>query len=281
MAPGPVNPKTPRTMTRVSDGGGDARVKWEWTQHDREFNTRRATDDLPVFEELSEITPSPKEPAHQAVLSPGAPIAEEFRVLRAKVRAIGEERPFRCFGLVSSAPGEGKTTVSLGLASVMAQEREDRRVLLVEADLRKRTIARYLGLDPAPGLGEWLQGPAAAPVPIRRLGTRGPFLLTAGLSSPPNPEVLSSGRLERLFEASRRCFDYVIVDCPPLAPVADSILLEDLLDGFLLVVRARHAPRDTVLRALSQLPSDRILGVVFNDYHEILVRAYSYAQARY
>lgn len=280
MAPGPVNPKGPRTVPRVPEDGVEARVKWELTRQDREFDTRRPTDDLPVFEELSEIMPSPKDPAHQAVLSPAAPIAEEFRVLRAKVRAIGEERAFRCFGMVSAAPGEGKTTVSLGLASVMAQERDDRRVLLVEADLRKRTIARYLGLAPAAGLSEWLQGPAAAPLPIRRLGSRGPFLLAAGLSSPPNPEVLSSGRVGQLLEAARRCFDYVIVDCPPLAPVADSIMLEDLLDGFLLVVRARHAPRDAVLRALSQLTGDRILGVVFNDYHEILVRAYSYSQSR-
>jgi capsular exopolysaccharide synthesis family protein len=276
-----MNPKGPRTVPRASEGGADARVKWELTRKDREFDTRRPTDDLPVFEELSEIVPSPKEHAHQAVMSPGAPIAEEFRVLRAKVRAIGEERPFRCFGLVSSAPGEGKTTVSLGLANAMALEREDRRVLLVEADLRKRMIARYLGLAPASGLSEWLQGDPSAPLPIRRLGARGPFLLAAGVSSPPNPEVLSSGRVGQMLEACRRCFDYVIVDCPPLAPVADSIMLEDLLDGFLLVVRARHAPREAVLRALSQLTGDRIQGVVFNDYHEILMRPYSYAQSRY
>jgi capsular exopolysaccharide synthesis family protein len=266
--------------SRVSElGSGGARLRWDAGR--AEPDGRRSAEALPVFEELAEAVSLPHEAVHLAALAADSDLAEEFRVLRSKVRAIGEERPFRCIGTVSSAPGEGKTTVSLGLAAALAQEREDRRVVLVEADLRKRSMARYLGLEPNAGLSEWLQGDATLPVPLRRLGARGPFLLTAGMSNHPSPEVLASGNVARLLEACRRCFDYVVVDCPPLVPVADTVLLQDLLDGFLLVVRARHAPRQAVLRALTHLKDERIQGVVFNDYDELLRRAYSYAQRKY
>ena len=266
----------PGGSARVPDAA--ARRRWDASRRDAELDGRRPSENLPVFEELGEAHSLPREAVHRAVLAADSGLADEFRVLRAKVRAIGEERAFRCIGMVSSAPGEGKTTVSLGLATALAQERDDRRVILVEADLRKRSIARYLGLEPNAGLSEWLEGHLGAPVPLRRLGDRGPFLLAAGMSSPASPEILASGMVPQLLEACRRCFDYVIVDCPPLVPVADSVLLQDLLDGFLLVVRARHAPRQAMLRALSHLKAERIQGVVFNDYSELLRRVYSYAQ---
>jgi capsular exopolysaccharide synthesis family protein len=274
-----VKPKGgPGGAPRASEAGAGARLRWESPLREADVDDRLDSANLPVFEELSEASALPRETVHRAVLATDSALAEEFRVLRAKVRAIGEERAFRCIGMVSSAPGEGKTTVSLGLATALAQERPDRRVVLVEADLRKRSIARYLGLEPAAGLSEWLQGDGGAAVPLRRLDTRGPYLLTAGLSNPPSPEILASGRIPRLLEACRRCFDYVIVDCPPLVPVADTVMLQDLLDGFLLVVRARHAPRQAMLRALSHLKLERVQGVVFNDYAELLRRVYSYGQ---
>jgi capsular exopolysaccharide synthesis family protein len=277
-----VNAKSgPGAASRSSEAGAGARLRWEATRRDAELDGRRPSEHLPVFEELPDAVTAPRETVHRAAIAADSSLAEEFRVLRAKVRAIGEERAFRCIGMVSSAPGEGKTTVSLGLATALAQEREDRRVVLVEADLRKRSIARYLGLEPSAGLAEWLQGDAEAAVPLRRLGRRGPFLLTAGILNPPSPEILASGRVPRLLEACRRCFDYVIVDCPPLVPVADSVMLQDLLDGFLLVVRARHAPRQAMLRALSHVKHERIQGVVFNDYAELLRRVYGYAEPKY
>jgi len=279
MASGPANPKS--KPGPVGTGEGTLRLKWEAARLEAQLDSRRPPDDLPVFEELAELDAAPLQAAHRAALSPESALAEEFRVLRAKVRAIGEERAFRCIGIVSSSPAEGKTTVALGLASAMAHERDGRRVILVEADLRKRSIARYLGFTPASGLSEWLQADSASPVPVRRLGPGGPFLLTAGLNGPPNPEVLASRRVTRLFEACRRCFDFVVVDCPPLTPVADTVMLQELLDGFLLVVRARRTTRDALVRALSHLNRDRIQGVVFNDHEQILSGAYSYARSPY
>jgi len=233
-----------------------------------------------VFEELEAAAPAAREPALLAALSPGSYLAEEFRVLRAKVRVIAQRTPFRCIGLVSAAPGEGKTTVALGLAASMAQEPE-RRVLLVEADLRKRSIAGYLGLEPTRGLSEWLQGDAADAVPVRRLGPAGPYLLAGGLSSPDTPERIAPARVAQLLEAGRRCFDDVVVDCPPLTPVADSVLLQEALDGLLVVVRARSTPRETLVRALSHLNPARVHGLVFNDYREYFTHVYRYPHRPY
>src|SRR5262245_28944803 len=87
-------------------------------------------------------------------LSPDADTFEPFRVLRAKVKAIGEERPLRCLGVVATQTGEGALTTSLGLAAAFAQER-DRRVLLVEANLREPRLTRLVGLPAEPGLHEW------------------------------------------------------------------------------------------------------------------------------
>ena len=236
-------------------------------------------DDLPVFEETAEAVPQHLAAVPAAALTPGSLLAEEFRMLRAKVRAVGEQRPFHCSGLVSASGGEGKTTVALGLALALAQE-PDRRVLVIEADIRKPSIDSYLGLSRVAGLGDWLEE-AQGTVTVRRLVPQGFFLLSAGRSSLQRPELLGSDRMARLLEAARRYFDFVVVDCPPLVPVADSVIMQDLLDGFLFVVRARHSPRETLQRALANIKPDRIHGVVFNDYRDLLPSYYNYGYRQY
>jgi capsular exopolysaccharide synthesis family protein len=207
-------------------------------------------------------------PVLQAVQTPGSVLGEELRLLRAKVRNLGQERGLKCYAMISAGPGEGKSTLSLGLAATMAQE-PNRRVLLVEADLRKPAIERYLGLPRVSGLSEWLAGGNAA-VGVRCVGARGFFLLSAGLLPFDQPELLGSERMEALLSAARQTFDIIILDCPPLVPVADSILLQDLVDGYLCVVRARHTPRDVLRRSLSNLKPEKVLGLVLNNHREIL-----------
>lgn len=209
-------------------------------------------------------------------------VAEEFRLLRSKVRALDAERRFRVFGIVSAAMGEGKSTIALGLARAFAQE-PDTRVLLVEADLRRPALESYLGLARVPGLGEWLES-GVGPLGLRRVGAGGFYLLSGGLPTHQRqPELLGSERMVRAMESAQRSFDFVIVDCPPLLPVADAVLLQDLLDGFLLLVRERYTPWSTITRALTRIKPDRIRGVMLNDHQEIIPRehpAYGY-QASY
>jgi capsular exopolysaccharide synthesis family protein len=182
-------------------------------------------------------------------------------------------------GFVSATGGEGKTTAALGLAAALARQ-PDRRVLLIEADLRKPSIDRSLGLERVDGLAEWLETTPAS-VPLRRLMPQGFCLLSAGRSVTPHPELLGSSRMARLLQAARHAFDHVVVDCPPLAPVADSVVLQDLVDGFLFVVRVRHSPVETIQRALANVKPERVLGIVLNDHREMLRSYYSYGYRYY
>jgi Mrp family chromosome partitioning ATPase len=130
------------------------------------------------------------------------------------------------------------------------------------------------------GLSEWLTNPGDS-VPVRRVHPPGFALLAAGLVPLRRPELLATDRMTDLLAAARAEFEYVLIDCPPVLPVADAILIQDGLDGFAFVVRARHSPRETVLRAASRLKPEKLLGLVFNDQSEILPNYYNYGNRYY
>jgi succinoglycan biosynthesis transport protein ExoP len=219
-------------------------------------------------------------PIVKAILDDRSLPGEQFRLLGARLRALGRDRRLRRIGIVSAAVGEGKTTVALGLARALALDRR-RRVLLLEFDLRRPALDRALGLTPPKvGLREYLQGDGDTPV-LRRPMRGAFFLLSAGSGVLGKPEILSSARLARVFEAADRVFDYVVVDCPPLLPVADAVVAQDILDGFVFVVRSRHSPRETIQRAVSLLRPEAIVGIVLNGQRDILPSYSGYAYRRY
>jgi len=196
----------------------------------------------------------------------GSLVGEELRLLAAKVQDIRRQRGMTCLAVTSPMPGEGKSTVSVGLAGALARE-PGRRILLIESDLRRPSLTSTFGLAPAPGLGEWLSG-GLDHVPVRLVEPGGFFLLVAGQTGIERPEVLGSPRMDALLRAARGLFDFVVLDAMPILPVADAVLMQDLVDGFLLVVRSRLTPRDAIREAVARLHPDRILGIVLNDHHE-------------
>jgi len=203
------------------------------------------------------------------MLLPTSLAFEPFRVLRTEVKSLGEEAPPPCLGLVSATAGEGVTTTTLGLALAFAQE-PGRRTLVVEAGLLRPAVARLLGLPIDPGLGEWLASGGQEPVPLRRLDRWNLWLLEAGGGTEQSAELLGSDRMGALLSAARETFDTVLVDCPALTPWADSVALQEHLDGLLLVLRARHAERAAIKDALTHVRPGLIKGVVFNDRREML-----------
>ena len=236
------------------------------------ITTEAAGRAFPGFEEKTRPLPA-LDPAAAAFLARGTAVVEGIRSLATRLRVIENERPLHAIGLVSTIAEEGKTLIALGLASALARE-GGRRVLLIEADLRQRRIRNYLGINPEPGLAEWLER-GDRRVPVLRL-LPGEFgLLPAGVV-PCAPELLGSPRMATLVEAARQQFDVVMLDCAPLAPVADSLAVQDLVDGFLFVVRARHCPRASVVRARNLLRADKIIGTVLNDEHLLLPTQDSY-----
>jgi Mrp family chromosome partitioning ATPase len=212
--------------------------------------------------------------ALRQALAPGGRLVETLRVLRTRVEDLGRERPFRRIGVVSAQPGEGTTLTALGLAAALARGGA-RRVVLIEAGLRAPALEAVLHLSAAPGLSDWLAAGGDGPVCVRRVEPWGFSLVSGGKPRAEPAPLLESAHLRRLLEAAERAFEFVVVDCPPLLPAADSVLIQDLLDGFLLVVRARRAPREDLLRGISPVKPERLRGVVFNDLREILARSHS------
>jgi capsular exopolysaccharide synthesis family protein len=213
----------------------------------------------PVLKELN-VKVGDLSPTTADFLSRGSNVGEGLRAVATRLR-IGEKgRQLHTFAVVSSIQGEGKTSVALGLAAAFA--RAGRKVLLIDADLRRRDACELLGIEPDLGLAEWLESGLKV-LPVMRVAPAGFYLLGAG-RAPCRPELLGSSRVPGLLSAAERSFDPVILDCAPVLPVADSLALRDRMGGFILVVRMRQTPREAVIRAASLLHQDKIVGMVLN-----------------
>ena len=239
--------------------------------------------DIALFDEKGVVVPDSPAPIVESLRDPRSPVGEELRLLRANLQAIRKkrphERPLACIAVVSALPGEGKSTISLGLAAALARE-PGQRILLIEGDLRRPALSSGLGLDRHPGLSEWLQGRIER-VPLWRVEPGAFCLLGAGRTSLGRPEDLGSPRMAALLRAARDRFDLVILDATPILPVSDAVLLQDLVDGFLLVVRARVTPRAAIDDALGRIRADMVVGVVLNDQREYRTSYMSYAYHSY
>jgi capsular exopolysaccharide synthesis family protein len=193
---------------------------------------------------------------------PDSLAAEKFRFLGVRLRQLQQGRTLKKVLVTSTIPEEGKSLVSANLAGVLAQRKQ--KVLLIEGDMRRPTLAQQFGLGRLGGLAEWLQSGLHAPSNIYRLGTPGFWLMPAG-DPPANPlELMQSGRLSLLMGQLANVFDWIIVDSPPLLPLADTTVWARLTDGTLLVAREGRTEKATLLRGLEILKKSDLLGVVLN-----------------
>jgi polysaccharide biosynthesis transport protein len=202
-------------------------------------------------------------------LGPGVELAptgmegEAFRMLRANLRYFNVDREINTILITSAAPQDGKTTISLNIA--LADARAGERVLLVEADLRRPTIAQKLGAAKQDnGLGLVLAGARTPEEAIQSV--HGIDLLPAG-PLPPNPaELIESKRMRDLLAWAEREYDRVIIDTPPAAVVADALSLFSQVGGVVVVTRLQQSPRGAAVHLRDQLTNTGapILGVVVN-----------------
>jgi capsular exopolysaccharide synthesis family protein len=188
--------------------------------------------------------------------------AEKFRFLGVRLRQIRQTRPVKKVLITSTIPGEGKSLVSANLAGVLSRRKE--KVLLIEGDLRRPVLSEHLGLGTLAGLAEWLQSGNQAPSNIYHLGGTGFWIMPAG-HPPANPlELMQSGRLSALFRQITDAFDWIVVDSPPLLPLADTTVWSRLTDGTLLVTREGTTQKTPLERGLATIKKSDLLGVVLN-----------------
>ncbi|MFP6663194.1 MAG: polysaccharide biosynthesis tyrosine autokinase [Deltaproteobacteria bacterium] len=191
-------------------------------------------------------------------------VAEAYRTLRTALLFSTPEQAPQTMLFTSALESEGKTTTSLNTAIVFA--RLGARVLIIDADMRRASCHRRFGVANDYGLSEVLTGQRDFDEVVVKTSVEGVFMLTAG-SLPPNPtELLASDTMRELFATCAEHFDYVIVDSPPVMAVNDAVVMGNMVDGVVLVVRAHHTPRQILQRAEARLLQARshVLGVLLN-----------------
>jgi capsular exopolysaccharide synthesis family protein len=188
--------------------------------------------------------------------------AEKFRFLAVRLRQLRHSRPLKKILITSSIPQEGKSTVSANLACTLAR-RKPQKTLLLEGDLRRPNIVSQFGLGKLPGLCEWLSGESQS-INIYRLESLGVWILPAG-STPQNPlELMQSGKLSPLMEQLEAWFDWIVIDSPPVLPLADTSLWSRLADGILLVTRKGTTEKQQLERGLEAIDKSKLLGALVN-----------------
>jgi capsular exopolysaccharide synthesis family protein len=189
--------------------------------------------------------------------------AEKFRFLGVRLRQLQHSRPLKKLLITSTIPEEGKSTVSANLATILARKQQP-KILLLDGDLRRPSLSKQFGLGKLPGLSEWLNGELRPLECIYRLEGPNLWFLPAG-RPPENPlELMQSGRLSKLMEQLTAWFDWIIIDSPPVLPLADTSVWARLADGILLVTREGTTKKRQLKAGLQALEESKMLGAVVN-----------------
>ncbi len=183
-------------------------------------------------------------------------IAEQYRMLRTNLQSMKSNQGFRTLMVTSAMHSEGKTVTSINLALTLAQQ-PNCNVLLIDADLRKGNVQRWLGLDAPFGLSETLSNghrPEEAVVKVE--GSTLKILPAGKITSEPS-DLLDSSKMREILQHFKRQFDYILVDAPPVLLVSDPSIISRYVDGVLFVVRAGRTQRKQVLHAQAKLEQVR------------------------
>jgi capsular exopolysaccharide synthesis family protein len=188
--------------------------------------------------------------------------SEQYRIVRTKI--IQQPRIPRMLAVSSPQTGDGKSITALNLAGALALK-ESSEVLLVDADLRRSSIATLLGVPPAPGLEEVLHGTCPLDEAVRRVSLNPGIYLLQAKQSVSNPvELFDSQRWHDVCAALRREFDFIVIDTTPVGIVADYELVQAEVDGVILVIRPDYTETERCLDALQTVTRSKFLGVICN-----------------
>ena len=225
---------------------------------------------IPVLASVSKLTKSDlvkdgksiSLPSYQ-IHKPLSPFSEAMRTLRSGIHMSDVDQPPKVIHVTSARPGEGKTTMAVSLAISAASA--GLKVVLVDADLRHPATSRLFKLEHEKGLVDVLVGGAAADSVLRLYKDLNLMVIPAGSKSLNPSDVLGSERMKVLISRLRETFDYVVLDTPPVGPVVDSVIVANLADKTVFVVRWASTPRELIETSLQQVTAHkRVAGIVFN-----------------
>lgn len=213
------------------------------------------------------VVPTPASDARLVCLTdPGSLAAEKFRVLGLRLRNLREKRTLKRIVVTSTAPQEGKTMSAANLALNQSRSKV-LRTLVVDGDLRRPALASRFGLSRSlPGLTECLRGEKPLAEVLYKLNGTNLWFLPAGMPPESPLELLQSGRVVELLDRLGNSFDWIIIDSPPVIPLADTTFWMKLSDGVLLIVREGVSERKSLKRALEIVDRSMVLGIVVNSY---------------
>jgi polysaccharide biosynthesis transport protein len=236
----------------------------------REFLDRslKTPEELEVAADAPVVGTIPPFKAHKQPIpvaeQPRTSAAEAFRKLRTNFAFLGVDRQSICCVVTSPSASEGKSTVTANLGIALAQAGQ--RVAVVDADLRKPTLHKLFDLPQRVGTTTVLLDQASVHDAIQFLGPDMPSVLTCG-QLPPNPsELLGSRRMQELLAELRVSYDVVLIDCAPMLPVTDPMVVSRFADGILLIARAGSTTRDQIqaAKAVSTKAGAKVFGTVLN-----------------
>ncbi len=212
-----------------------------------------------------------------SLANPHGPIAEQYRTLRTNLLAQATVHGMKAFCVTSSLPGEGKSVSSANLACVLAEDPE-KKVVLIDGDMRKPTIHRLMGVDNHRGLADYLAGGSMLEMALQRSRLQNLWVLPAG-HVPQNPtELLAGKRMEDLIARLRRDYDFVVIDSPPVISTTDAAVISPRVDGTFVVVRMERTQRDVVKHAVELLRKGRgnVVGTILTGLQGDVSGYYNY-----
>lgn len=201
-------------------------------------------------------------------------VVEQYRQLAAVLHHAQKASGVRSVMVTSAMPSEGKTLTATNLALTLSQSYQ-RRVLLIDADLRRPRMREMFALPATEGLTDSLANTRGERLPVHQVSPT-LWVLTSGRMLPDPMSMLVSPAMKQLIDDARDSFDWVVVDTPPIAILPDANLLSAMIDTALLVVSSESTPYPMVQRAAGKIGPDRILGVVLNRAEGSGLTTYNY-----
>jgi capsular exopolysaccharide synthesis family protein len=202
-------------------------------------------------------------------------LIEQFTRLAATLHQGQAANNLRSVMVTSASPSDGKTLTAINLALILSESYQ-RRVLLIDGDLRRPSIHDVSAMPNVMGLSEGLRAKTEQKLTVFRL-TKNLSLLPAGRPDPDPMGGLTSSRMRRILADASSRFDWVVIDAPPVGTVADASILSEMIDGVLMVVRAGKTGYELTQKAIEAVGRDRILGVVLNAVENVSATSYEYA----